>query len=207
LDINERIKETANEIRSFDAIAIIGAGVSLGQGFPLTIQLQTFLWQALDADEKTLSALARKFGQDICPAKMLIDDDQYRIRAAFDSIASSSIAWRKFQHNFKNLNEERTSKPSIAHDVIAELLHRRKIKIVISLNWDTLLEASYHKRYGSTLIADGDWLKKPHGDAARPDSKWIYPNERHAANEKKKLKELEKQTKEMKKQTKEIKTN
>ena len=177
MDIEERIRAASNEIRSLDAIAIIGAGISLGRGFPLTLQLRTFLWQALDADEVSLNALAKKFGQDICPAKILIGDDPYRISAALDAIASSSIAWRKFQHSFKNLNDERINKPSIAHDIIAELLHRRKIKIVISLNWDTLLEASYHKCYGSTLIANGDWLKKPHGDAANPDSKWIYPNE------------------------------
>jgi hypothetical protein len=99
------------------------------------------------------------------------------LSAALDAIASSSIAWQKFQCSFKNLNDERINKPSISHDVIAELLHRRKIKIAISLNWDTLLETSFHKRYGSELIGNGDWLKKPHGDVAKPDSKWTYPNQ------------------------------
>jgi hypothetical protein len=178
LRIEEKIKELADEIRIYGAVAVIGAGISLEPGFPLTSKLQAFLWQALDEDENALRMLANKLDQDLCSAKILVGDNPVQTSYALEAIASNPKAWIKFQSSFKKLNDERIRKPSIAHDVISELLHRRIIKIVISLNWDTLLESSYHRRYGSFLEVGKEWLKKPHGDAAVPDIKWIFPHEK-----------------------------
>jgi hypothetical protein len=175
--IDTRIKFAADEIRSLGAIAIIGAGISLEQGLPLTQHLQMLLWNALDSDESALKELATKLGHKLSPAKILIGDDTYKTNLAFSILASSQIARRKFQHSFKKLNDEQITNPSIPHDIISELLHRGIIKMVISLNWDTLLETAYHRRYGGALRPGGDWLKKPHGDAANPDIKWILPGE------------------------------
>lgn len=178
LRIEEKIKKLAGEIRIYGAVAVIDAGISLEPGFPLTAKLQAFLWQALDEDENALRMLANKLGHDLCSAKILVGDNPTRNSFALEAIASSPKAWLKFQSSFKKLNDERIRKPSIAHDVISELLHRRIIEIVISLNWDTLLECSYHRRYGSFLEVGKKWLKKPHGDAAEPDIKWIFPHEK-----------------------------
>lgn len=177
MDIDGKIKFAADEIRSLGAIAIIGAGISLEQGFPLTQNLQMLLWNALDSDEIALKELAEKFGCKLSPAKILIGDDPYKTNLAFNILASRPVARRKFQYSFKKLNDEQIIKPSIPHDIISELLHRGIIKMVISLNWDTLLETAYHRRYGCTLNPGADWLRKPHGDAANPDLKWILPNE------------------------------
>lgn len=177
MDLDSRIKLAADEIRSYGAVAILGAGISLGQGFPLTSHLKMLLWNALDSDENALKELSAEFGQKLSPAKILIGDDLYKTDLALNKLASSQVARRTFQYSFKKLNDEQITKPSIPHDIISELLHRRIIKMVISLNWDTLLETAYHQHYGGTIHPGDDWLKKPHGDAANPDLKWILPNE------------------------------
>lgn len=175
MDIDSRIKLVADEIRSYGAIAILGAGISLGQGVPLTSHLQMLLWNALDSDENALKVLAEKLGQDIISAKILIGDDPDKTNIALKILASNPVAIRTFQYSFKKLNNKKIKNPSISHNIISKLLHRRNIEMVISLNWDTLLETAYNRHYGS--IIPSDWLKKPHGDAANPDLKWILPNE------------------------------
>ncbi|HZK72220.1 MAG TPA: hypothetical protein VFD03_12010, partial [Clostridia bacterium] len=149
----------------------------LGQGFPLTQHLQMLLWKAFDSDESARKELATKLGQKLSRAKTLIGEDPYKTEIAYKTLASSQDARRTFQYSFKELNDDRITKPSIPHDIISELLHRRIIKMLISLNWDTLLETAYHQRYGGILHPGGDWLKKPHGDAANPNLKWILPYE------------------------------
>lgn len=177
MDVNNRIKLAADEIRSYGAVAILGAGISLGQGFPLTLHLKMLLWNALDSDESARKELAAKLGQKLSPAKILIDDDPYKTDLALNLLASNQAARKTFQYSFKKLNNEQINNPSIPHDIISELLHRRIIKMVMSLNWDTLLETAYQRRYGSTIHPGSSWLKKPHGDAANPDNKWVLPNE------------------------------
>lgn len=177
MDIDGKIKLAADDIRSYGAIAIIGAGMSLGQGFPLTQNLQMLLWNALDSDENSITELAAEFGQKLSPAKVLIGDDPYKTDLALNKLASSQVARRTFQYSFKALNDKKITTPSIPHDIVSKLLHRRIIKMVISLNWDTLLETAYNRCYGGILYSGGNWLKKPHGDAANPDHKWILPNE------------------------------
>ena len=162
-------------MRSYGAIAILGAGISLGQGFPLTSHLQMLLWRAFDSDLNALNELARKLGQDPSAAKILIGDDPKKTSLALEILASSPVARKTFQYSFKKLNDDKIKTPSIAHDIISKLLHRGNIEMVISLNWDTLLETAYHRHYG--IIISPDRLKKPHGDVTNPDSNWILPNE------------------------------
>ncbi len=177
MDIDERIKLAADEIRSYGAVAILGAGISLGQGFPLTRHLQMLLWNALDSDEDARKELAAKLGQKLSTTKQLIGDDPNKTDLALKILASSHTARGIFQNNFKALNDDKIKNPSNVHDIISELLHRRNIKMVISLNWDTLLETAYHRHYGGTIHPGSEWLKKLHGDAANPDLKWTLPNE------------------------------
>ncbi|MDQ6905206.1 MAG: SIR2 family protein [Chloroflexota bacterium] len=167
----------ANELRSWGAVAIIGAGASLEIGFPLTAQLQSLLWFSVDHDETLRHDLSSQFGRPNSLAKELIGSDPTMIDAAYTAIATSRLARRAYQQGFMRLDSEHSQAPSPAHRALAQMLHRRIVTTVISLNWDTLLERAYRRRYGSTLRADGSWLYKPHGDASTPDTDWVFPNQ------------------------------
>jgi len=175
--MDHQIGRAARELHSWNGVAIVGAGASLRAGFPLTPQLQALLWRAVDADEDVRKGLAARFGRPATAAKSLIGHDPVLTSAAEVAVLHNSVARRVYQHGFARLNDERVVTPSPAHDALAELLHRRVVECVISLNWDTLLEAAYRRRYGRPLRADGHWLYKPHGDAANPDMAWTLPTE------------------------------
>jgi hypothetical protein len=177
LILEEPISQAANEARSFGAIAIIGAGTSRDSGLPLAGQLQSLLWQALDAEDELRDHLRLIHGWRGTTAKEMIGDDALRTHMAYRAIASSPKARRAYQQGFSRLNEERAVRSSLAHKALAEMLHRRLVEFVVSLNWDTLLEAAYRRRYGVALRADGEWLYKPHGDAADAETDWILPHE------------------------------
>ena len=171
------IQRVAVELKSWDAVAVVGAGSSTFPGFPLTEQLSALVWHAIDADSIARQALAEKLKVPVNSGKHLIGDVPDRINAAYEVITEHPIAREKFQEGFANLNQSRLKRPSPAHEVIAELLHRQVIKIVVSLNWDTRLEAAFQQRYGRELYADDNWLYKPHGDARLPTTPWILPHE------------------------------
>ncbi len=173
--MDQQIGPAAQELHTWNGIAVIGAGASLRAGFPLTPQLQALLWRAVDADEDVRRGLAAQFHRPATVAKRLIGRDPVLTRAAEEAVLRNSAARHEYQHGFARLNDERVVTPSPAHDALAELLHRRVIECVISLNWDTLLEAAYRRRYGRPLRADGHWLYKPHGDAANPGIAWVLP--------------------------------
>lgn len=176
-DAERRLAAVAHELRSWNAVTIIGAGASLMSGFPLTQQLRPLVWQALDADESARSSLARRFTSSENGAKALIGDDPLVTDAAYELIGTSSTARSVFQNGFARLDAEKAQRFSPAYDALAELLHRRAIESIVSFNWDTLLESAYRRRYGRTLRAGDLWLSKPHGDAAVPEQPWILPNE------------------------------
>ena len=48
---------------------------------------------------------------------------------------------------------------------------------IISLNWDTFLEAAFENRFGIAVNAQQKTLWKPHGDCASPTNDWILPHE------------------------------
>jgi len=176
-DTEGKIKRVSDEIRSWGAIAVVGSGASLQLGFPLTSQLQALLWHAIDSDPKLRDQLAASNGWPGRATKEMIADDSARSDIALRAVASSQSARDAYQRGFAHLNDARITQPSLTHDALSELLHRRAVETVVSLNWDTLLEASYKRRYGRNLLADGTWLHKPHGDAARPEVDWILPCE------------------------------
>jgi len=173
--MDQQIGRAARELHSLHGVAVVGAGASLRAGLPLTPQLQALLWRAVDADEAVRRELAARFDRPMTVAKTLIGYDPVLTPAAEDAVLRSPTARYEYQRLFARLNDERVVTPSVAHNALAELLHRRVIECVISLNWDTLLEAAYRRRYGRPLRADGRWLYKPHGDAADPDTPWVLP--------------------------------
>src|SRR5260370_14166214 len=110
-------------------------------------------------------------------AKEIVGEDSERQRIAYKELAAHKNARLAFQYGFGALNKDRVQTPSRAHDAIAQLLHRGAIDIVISFNWDTLLETAYRKRYGIVLQPGSPRLYKPHGDASDPESEWVVPHE------------------------------
>lgn len=56
-------------------------------------------------------------------------------------------------------------------------MHAGRVLRVVSLNWDTLLETAFLRRYGIDINSHGTRLWKPHGDCSRPDEDWVLPHE------------------------------
>ncbi len=172
------IRRAAVELRAAGAIAIVGAGVSAAAGIPLTNQLPPLLWHAFDADPPARLQLASRLGVPDAPGKMLIGDDAVALGLGYETLGAYPAALKAFQAAFAARDREQASRHSPVHEVLAEFLHRRVIEIVVSLNWDTLLEAAYRRRYARTLSQPSEWLFKPHGDASDPSATWVYPTER-----------------------------
>ncbi len=82
-DMERQISAVAHELRSWNAVAIIGAGASLMSGFPLTQQLRPLVWQALYVDEEARISLATLFGRELTDGKALVKDDPVVTRAAY----------------------------------------------------------------------------------------------------------------------------
>lgn len=177
MDQEQLLCKIADEIRSYGAIAIIGAGASKEVGFPLNAQLQTLLWHAIDTSPALLKRLSHIFNTQASSAKALVGQDNKRQHIAYKELAANNNARRAYQYGFATLNQERIQTPSRTHNAVAELLHRGTIDLVVSFNWDTLLETAYRKRYGILLKAGNHRLYKPHGDAATPESEWVLPHE------------------------------
>lgn len=175
--MNDSLQRVAAELRASDAVVLVGAGASIAAGYPLTIQLRPHLWNAIEADPRLLERLAVELGRDAESAKQLVGDDPEACRVAYEAVTRSPGARKAFQQSFRELDIGRVHAFSPTHDAIAELLHRRMVETVVSMNWDSLLEASFARRYGRLLRADGTWLHKPHGDVAEPDSPWVLPHD------------------------------
>jgi hypothetical protein len=176
-DVRTRaIEVAAGSIQSWGAVAVLGAGISFPSGLPLTRNLRELLWHALDTVPEARKALAEQLHEVDQPAKMLIGENERRIVAGLEVIRTQLRARRAFQEGFAKLNEIRVKTASPSHECIARLVHCGRVEIVISLNWDTLLEVSYQRLYG-TLPPEGS-LHKPHGDAAYPENSWVLPHEK-----------------------------
>jgi len=166
----------AAEVKAWNAVAVLGAGVSASARFPMTASLDALLWQALDADPATLAALLAGAGLPELSGKAAIGRLGGDLGHAWKAVAAHPIARERFQRGFAALDVERRTGFSAAHDALAQMLHRRELELVVSLNWDTQLEAAWSARYGQ-LETIRERLVKPHGDAARPEEPWVLPGE------------------------------
>ena len=173
---DDRVRKVAGDLKSWGAVAVVGAGASFGAGFPLSVHLPQLVWRAVDSDPEARAELAARLGRS-GGGKSVVGDEPGDVRAALAVVSSSETAWRAFQAGFAELDRDRAVGHSVVHDSLARLLHRRVMELVVSLNWDTLVERAYRRRYGRALRADGVWLAKPHGDVAVPDERWVYPHE------------------------------
>lgn len=157
------------------AIAVVGAGMSIPNRFPMTSGLNTLLWDALDADPAARAKLAATLNKTDGPSKRSVGDRWEYVMAAWATVADGPAARARFQGQFAALDAERSVQPSAAHEALARLVHAGVVECVVSLNWDTALEKTYARLYG-VPVPDGV-LFKPHGDAARPEVPWTLPHE------------------------------
>jgi len=156
-------------------VVVVGAGISISARFPMTVGLNTLLWDALDADAPARAEMAAALGRPDQPAKQLVGDTWETAQLAWKAVSGSVAALGRFQYQFSRLDTERSSRPSPGHEALARLIHAGIVECVVSLNWDTALEQAYRRLYGVPLPPGV--LFKPHGDAARPKTPWTLPHE------------------------------
>lgn len=145
---------------------------------PLAGQLAPLVWHTLDAHPHVKSATAHELGLAEGSAKVIVGHEEWdRLRVAFSKIATDSGARSHFQQSFVRLDQERSAGSSPVHMALARLIHEGRLSHVVSLNWDTLLEAAFQRLFGIDANAQGQKLWKPHGDCRRPEVPWILPHE------------------------------
>ena len=86
-DVLDAVRRAADEIRAWDAVVVIGSGISVVPGFPLTPQLASLVWHSLEADLEVREALAKRFAPSASSAKAIIGDEPDRLIAAFEALA------------------------------------------------------------------------------------------------------------------------
>lgn len=166
-----------NELRSYNGIAILGAGTSFDAGIPLTRQLAPVVWQTLDENPSVRSVVASALGVEDGLAKGLGLDEGGRLNVAFEQISQDRPALQTFQRTFIAVDSNRAKNFSPAHDALARLIHIGIIEYIISLNWDSLLEVAYSNRYGTSINSNFIRFTKPHGDVNDSESEWTLPHE------------------------------
>ena len=175
--ISLTLKAAADETQISDAVAVIGAGASFQAGMPLAGQLSPLVWHALDAHPAVMRATCDALGITPGRPKEVIGDDWSRIRAAFSQIAADPDARRTFQASVAQLDRERSSAPSPAHIALARLVHCGRVQHVVSLNWDTLLEAAFQPCTASTSMPRAPGYGSRMAIADHPEESWILPHE------------------------------
>ncbi|MCU1580577.1 MAG: hypothetical protein JWP19_2781 [Rhodoglobus sp.] len=167
----EELSAAVGPIRSYDAVIVVGAGMST-YGFPMTQELPALVWQGIDASPRALTDLRERSGRD-GTAKGILAADSSLLALCWALIRTYPDARAAFQAGFANLDADRD--PSQAHVDLARLIHAGHVECVVSFNWDTCLERAHKQTFG-VPIRDGV-LFKPHGDAAVPTETWVLPDE------------------------------
>jgi hypothetical protein len=171
------LEQAIGEIRTSDAVVLIGAGASYAAGMPLAGQLAPLVWHTLDQHPAVRQRVALLLGSGDGAAKTLIGDDTRAVRLAFREIGVDEVSRDTFQRAFANSDRDRRKHPSDAHDALARLVYAGLALRVVSLNWDTLLEAAFERRYGANINSQGRVLWKAHGDSSNPKGKWMLPSD------------------------------
>ncbi|WP_252247038.1 SIR2 family protein [Clostridium sp. ZBS4] len=171
------IENTITDIRTWGAVVILGAGASYQAGMPLCGQLAPLLWYTCQGNNNVMNQLRQEFPySSASSAKEIIGEEFNRIKKAFNLIENCPGALLKFKEGFKRLNDAHLNDNISAYISLAKLIHDEHMECVISLNWDSLLEAAWEKLYGTDINADKKVLYKPHGSVISIDEKWILPN-------------------------------
>jgi len=163
------------ELKAYGGVAILGAGISLVARYPGQADLVLMVAHALDRSLSQLDSLRQEFRLPGATAHQLLDRHPAALGRAWSLVAADETARLAFQTAFSALDRERSNGFSAAHAALAEILHERILEVVVSLNWDTQLERAYAAKYG--VMPPAEWLRKPHGDATTPESRWVLPGE------------------------------
>ena len=178
ISADDDLTRAVEQIRVSDAVVVLGAGMSYQAGMPLAGQLSPLVWHALDRHPDVLERVASILNVPHAPAKDIVGDDADRIRLSFTQIAAHTASRRAFQLAFTSLNRDKSRVISRAHDALAGLIYAKHVIRVVSLNWDTLLESAFVRRYGVGINAQERLHFKPHGNCADPDTAWVLPHEK-----------------------------
>ncbi|MGF3104082.1 hypothetical protein [Rossellomorea sp. DUT-2] len=159
-----------NDIKVNNAVVIVGAGVSFEPGMPLYSQLAPIVWEVVscypDIDDKFIGTGS---------TKNRIGEESEKLKEAFGYIEQNEDALHQFKSIFKKLNDKIILPPEI-HKNIARLIHENFFELVVSFNWDSLLELSWSELYGTHINARKKNMIKPHGDVLNLSTSWILPN-------------------------------
>jgi hypothetical protein len=159
-----------NEIRVNNAVVVIGAGVSFEPGMPLGNQLAPIVWEVVSS----FPSIDQNF-KGLGSTKSRIGEDFTKIKRAFSYIEQNENALSLFKSKFSKVNRKITVAPRI-HNNIAKLVHENFFELVVSFNWDNLLEMSWSELYGTQINDRKINLIKPHGDVLDLNSQWVLPN-------------------------------
>ena len=168
-DRDERLSAMTADIRSFDSVAVMGAGVS-AFAYPMTMQLPALLWQAIGEVDGAPAELARRTGRSGTP-KEILGTAPETVALGWQLVRDILAVRQAFQRAFANLDAERD--PSQAHRALARLIHEGRLQLVISYNWDSCLERAHEDIYGIPLPPGV--LVKPHGDVLARTSLGPFP--------------------------------
>lgn len=169
----EQLRRAVGSIRSHGAVAVLGAGLSATR-YPMTDELPSLLWHAIDSAPEGLSELSARLGRT-GRAKQILGTDPDLLAAGWQLARDYPEVRASFQRAFGQLDMDR--EPTVAHENLARMIHAGLVELVVSFNWDTALERAYKSMYGVPLLADGVRYAKPHGDAAHVEGEWVLPAE------------------------------
>jgi hypothetical protein len=171
---SEKLIELSNEIKVNSSIVILGAGVSFEAGMPFYRQLAPVIWRVIDENKE----IKLQINSDMTiPAKELLGEETSNLIKAFKLIKENQSALKGFKTLFLKINNSHNLKVSKTHENICKLIHEGYIELVISLNWDDLIESSWTRLYGTQINIDKYNLMKPHGDVRNINGDWTFPHE------------------------------
>lgn len=172
-DTKVKMGNLINDIRVHGAILIIGAGASFESGLPLYTQFSPIVWQVVDE----FIEIKESIKCDVkINAKNIIGNDTDKIKQLFTNIEENHLANARFKELFKALNDKHKNGNLFVHENICKLIHAGYIELVVSFNWDDLLETAWEELYGTNINENKIHLIKPHGDVRNLSYKWTYPN-------------------------------
>lgn len=166
-----RLAALTADVRSYDAVVVVGAGLS-AFAYPMTSQLPALLWQAITEIDGAAEELVARTGKSGTP-KEILGTHPATVAPGWKLARELHEVRDAFQKAFVNLDAER--EPSAGHLHLARLIHERRVRLVVSYNWDSCLERAHDQLYG-TPVPDRV-LFKPHGDVLAPGKPWTLPDE------------------------------
>ena len=104
---DDRINRLADDLRVWNAVAVVGAGISVHSGLPLARQLSPLLWHAFDSDETASAELMTEMASRAPTTKQLIGEDEQARCVALRMLPAHEKARATFQTAFAALDSLR----------------------------------------------------------------------------------------------------